>query len=65
MVPQNMSGIDPNFICHCLSLRPSVKLVARRKRKYGEEKMAAIKEKNDKLTGPSSWMPTQGKLKFV
>ncbi|KAK7281396.1 hypothetical protein RIF29_09353 [Crotalaria pallida] len=40
-----MPGIDPNFICHKLSIIPGSKPVAQRKRKVSAEKAAAIEEK--------------------
>ncbi|RDX78623.1 hypothetical protein CR513_41075, partial [Mucuna pruriens] len=45
---KDMLGIDPDFMCHCLSVSPSAKSVAQKKRKQGEEKRA-VKEEVGKL----------------
>ena len=44
-----MPGIDPNFICHHLSLHPNSKPVAQKKRKMSSEKQLAIEEEIRKL----------------
>ncbi|RDX87304.1 hypothetical protein CR513_31238, partial [Mucuna pruriens] len=46
---RNMPGVDPNFMCHQLSIEVGAKLVAQKKRKQGEEKREAIKEETRKL----------------
>ncbi|RDX86016.1 hypothetical protein CR513_32692, partial [Mucuna pruriens] len=48
-----MPEIDPGFMCHRLSINPSVKPVAPKKRKQGEEKRRAIKEEVGKLLAAS------------
>jgi len=40
--PEDMSGIDPDFMCHRLALLPQVKPVPQRKRKMGEKRRTAI-----------------------
>ncbi|RDX98167.1 hypothetical protein CR513_18936, partial [Mucuna pruriens] len=36
--PTDMPSIDPNFMCHHLSITPGSRLIAQRKQKLGEEK---------------------------
>lgn len=40
-----MEGIDTRVVCHFLAINPSVKSIAQRKQKIGEEKRIAIDEK--------------------
>jgi len=40
--PANMPGIDPDFMCHKLSLLSQARPVAQRKRKLGEERRVAV-----------------------
>ncbi|RDX99875.1 hypothetical protein CR513_17028, partial [Mucuna pruriens] len=44
-----MPGIDPEFICHHLSISPSFQSIAQRQRKLGEEKRRAAQEETNKL----------------
>ncbi|RDY04620.1 hypothetical protein CR513_11645, partial [Mucuna pruriens] len=39
--PTNMPEIDPDFLCHHLSVSPRSRLVVQRRRKLGEEKRKA------------------------
>ena len=47
---EDMSGIDPNVITHCLNLYPSSKPVCQKKRVFAPERDNAIKEEVQKLT---------------
>ncbi|RDY04876.1 hypothetical protein CR513_11345, partial [Mucuna pruriens] len=47
--PQDMPGINPNFMNHKLSIVEGAQPVAQKKRKQGEEKRMAIKEETEKL----------------
>ncbi|RDX78447.1 hypothetical protein CR513_41276, partial [Mucuna pruriens] len=47
--PQDMPGIDPEFMNHRLSIADGARSVVQKKRKQGEEKRRAIKEETDKL----------------
>nr|KYP76142.1 Transposon Ty3-I Gag-Pol polyprotein [Cajanus cajan] len=47
--PTDMPGIDPNFLCHKLSVCREAKPIAQRKRKAGEERKKAIEEEVSKL----------------
>jgi len=44
-----MPGIDPNFLCHRLTMDPQVKPVRQRRRKFNEERRQVIKEETKKL----------------
>ncbi|RDX92393.1 hypothetical protein CR513_25480, partial [Mucuna pruriens] len=44
-----MPGINPEFICHCLSVASGFRLVAQRQRKLGEEKRRAAREETKKF----------------
>ncbi|RDX91658.1 hypothetical protein CR513_26331, partial [Mucuna pruriens] len=46
---KDMLGIDPDFICHRLSVLWGARPVAQKRRKHGEEKRKAIKEEMSKL----------------
>lgn len=45
----DMPGIDPNFLCHKLSICPEVRPVAQRKRKLSEERQKTIEKETTKL----------------
>ena len=45
----DMPGIDPDFLCHCLTMDPSVRPVRQRRRKFNEEKRQVIWEEMEKL----------------
>ncbi|RDX57864.1 hypothetical protein CR513_62866, partial [Mucuna pruriens] len=47
--PTNMFGIDPDFLCHHLSISPGSRLVAQRRRKLGEEKRKVARDETNKL----------------
>ncbi|RDX98499.1 Retrovirus-related Pol polyprotein from transposon 17.6, partial [Mucuna pruriens] len=47
--PQDMPGIDPQFMNHKLSIVEGARPVVQKKRKQGEEKRRAIKEETEKL----------------
>ncbi|RDX89355.1 hypothetical protein CR513_28932, partial [Mucuna pruriens] len=53
--PADMLGIDPNFLCHCLSISPGVRPVGQKKRRLGEEKRRAIKVETARLLH-ASWL---------
>ncbi|RDX85991.1 hypothetical protein CR513_32728, partial [Mucuna pruriens] len=44
-----MPGINPEFICHCLSVASGFRLVAQRQRKLGEEKRRVAREETKKF----------------
>jgi len=41
---QDMPGIDPDFICHQLSVNPNVKPVVQKRRKFGEERQQIVNQ---------------------
>jgi len=45
----DMSGIDRNFLCHCLTMDAKVHLVRQRRRKFNEERCLVVKEETQKL----------------
>ena len=45
----DMSGIDPDFLCHRLTMDPKVMPVRQRRRKFNEERRQVIKEDTKKL----------------
>ncbi|RDY04815.1 hypothetical protein CR513_11419, partial [Mucuna pruriens] len=47
--PQDMPGINPNFMNHKLSIVEGARPVVQKKRKQGEEKRRAVKEETEKL----------------
>ena len=47
---EDMPGIDPSVITHCLNVYPSIKPVRQKKRAFALERDSAIKEKVQKLT---------------
>ncbi|RDX87835.1 hypothetical protein CR513_30632, partial [Mucuna pruriens] len=47
--PADMPGVDPNFLCHHLSISPGYRPVTQRRRKLGEEKRKAAREETKKL----------------
>ncbi|RDX96179.1 hypothetical protein CR513_21190, partial [Mucuna pruriens] len=46
---EDMPSVDPEFICHQLSIVQGAKLVAQKKRKQGEEKREVAREETSKL----------------
>jgi len=44
-----MPGIDPDFLCHRLTMDPKVRSVRQRRKKFNEEKRPIIKEETKKL----------------
>ncbi|RDX71676.1 hypothetical protein CR513_48951, partial [Mucuna pruriens] len=46
---QDMPGVDPDFICHRLSIERGAKPIAQKKRKQGEEKREVVREETCKL----------------
>ncbi|XP_016185604.1 uncharacterized protein LOC107627269 [Arachis ipaensis] len=47
--PTDMSGIDPNVICHRLAINPSIQPIAQKKRHLGIDKKEASLEETQKL----------------
>ena len=45
----DMLGIDPNFLCHRLTMDPKVRPVRQRRRKFNGEKRQVIREETKKL----------------
>ncbi|XP_020204927.1 uncharacterized protein K02A2.6-like [Cajanus cajan] len=46
---KDISGVDPDFMCHKLAVDPGAKPVIQKRRKFGEEKRKAITEETNKL----------------
>nr|KYP65300.1 Transposon Ty3-G Gag-Pol polyprotein [Cajanus cajan] len=49
--PSDMPGIDPNFLCHKLSISKEARPIAQRRRKAEEERKASIEVEVGKLLG--------------
>nr|KYP39650.1 Transposon Ty3-I Gag-Pol polyprotein [Cajanus cajan] len=47
--PSDMPGIDPNFMCHKLSICANARPVAQRKRKMGTDRKLAVEAEMEKL----------------
>lgn len=47
--PSDMPDIDPNVICHHLTLDPAIKPIVQRKRKEGGEKRRTVEDEVRKL----------------
>ena len=45
----DMPGIDPDFLCHHLTMDPQVRPIRQRRSKFNEEKRQAIKDETQKL----------------
>ena len=45
----DMPGIDPDFLCHRLTMDPNVRPVRQRRRKFNKEKRQVIREETEKL----------------
>ena len=45
----DMPGIDPNFLCHHLSMDATVRPVRQRRRKFNEERQQVVKDETQKL----------------
>jgi len=45
----DMPSIDPNFLCHHLSMDATVRLLRQRRRKFNEERRLVIREETQKL----------------
>ena len=45
----DMPGIDPDFLCHHLSMDATVRPVRQRRRKFNEERQLVVKEEMQKL----------------
>jgi len=45
----DMLGIDPDFLCHRLTMDEKVRLVVQRRRMFNEEKRLIIREETQKL----------------
>ena len=45
----DMPGIDPNFLCHHLSMDVTVRPVRQRRRKFNEERQQVVKNEMQKL----------------
>jgi len=45
----DMPGIDPDFLCHWLTMNERVKYVVHRRRKFNEDKRLVIREETQKL----------------
>jgi len=44
-----MPGIDPDFLCHHLSMDATVRLVCQRRRKFNEERQQVVKDETQKV----------------
>ncbi|XP_068474937.1 uncharacterized protein [Phaseolus vulgaris] len=49
LTASNMPGIDPNFLCHHLTMDAKVRPVRQRRRKFNEERCLVVKEETQKL----------------
>jgi len=49
----DMSGIDPDFLCHRLAMDPQVRPIRQRRLKFNEEKRQTIKDEMQKLLAAS------------
>ena len=51
----DMPGIDPDFLCHLLTMDTKVRPVRQRRRKFNEERCLVVKQETHKLlnAGPS------------
>ncbi|RDX80110.1 hypothetical protein CR513_39362, partial [Mucuna pruriens] len=47
--PEDMPDIDPDFLCHWLSIAPGMPPVCQKKRRLGEEKRKTTEEETTKL----------------
>ena len=45
----DMPGIDPDFLCHHLTMDTQVRPVRQRRRKFNEERRQAIRDETQKL----------------
>ena len=45
----DMPGIDPDFLCHRLTMDPQVRPVRQRRRKFNEERRQVVREETEKL----------------
>ena len=45
----DMPGIDPDFLCHQLTMDPKVRPVLPRRRKFNEERRLVIRQETQKL----------------
>ena len=45
----DMPGIDPDFLCHCLTMDPQVRPVCQRRRKFNDERRQVVREETQKL----------------
>jgi len=45
----DMPGIDPDFLCHRLTMDPQVRPVRERRRKFNEERQLVIEQETQKL----------------
>ena len=45
----DMLGIDPDFMCHRLTMDPQVRPVRQRRRKFNEERRRVVREETEKL----------------
>ena len=45
----DMPGIDPDFLCHRLTIDPKVRPVRQRRRKFNEERRRVVQEEMKKL----------------
>ncbi|KAM2212414.1 hypothetical protein ACFX1S_022717 [Malus domestica] len=48
---EDMPGISPDIICHCLSIDPKTKPVRQKRRSYDVERYEAMKAEVEKLKG--------------
>ena len=46
---EDMPGIDPDFLCHHLTMDAKVRPVQQRRRKFNEERCLVVKEETQKL----------------
>jgi len=44
-----MPGIDPDFLCHRLTMDPQVRPVRQRRRNFNDERRQVVREETEKL----------------
>jgi len=54
-----MPGIDPDFLCHRLTMDEKVKHVVQKRRKFNEEKRLVIREETRKLVAAGHFREIQ------
>jgi len=61
----DMPGIDPDFLCHHLTMNPKVRPVRQRRRKFNEERRLVVQEETKKLLNAGHIREVSGRSFFV